>query len=105
MNQVAVYLWLTGNNELASSKNGCTVWARRYLLDEANNSCEKCGWGELHPVDRLPLVEVDHIDGDHTNNRRGNLQVLCPNHHSMTPFHRNRNKGNGRGYRRLPEGG
>lgn len=42
----------------------------------------------------LPL-EVEHIDGDATNNSEENLTLLCPNCHSLTRTYRGANKGNG----------
>lgn len=44
-------------------------------------------------------LEVDHIDGRHYNNTINNLRFMCPNCHSQTDTYKNRNKGNGRGYR------
>ena len=38
----------------------------------------------------IPL-ELDHIDGDRDNNQIGNLRVLCPNCHALTPTYRARN--------------
>lgn len=37
--------------------------------------CCVCGYAGI-------CVEVDHIDGDRTNNEIENLQVLCPTHHT-----------------------
>lgn len=42
----------------------------------------------------MPL-EVEHIDGDSTNNKEYNLTLLCPNCHSLTKTYRGLNKGNG----------
>lgn len=37
-------------------------------------------------------LQVDHIDGDSTNNARENLRGLCPNCHSQTETYCGRNK-------------
>lgn len=68
---------------------------RKRLLREGikDHRCELCGldaWGD-HPI---PL-ELDHIDGDRSNNTLGNLRLLCPNCHALTPTYRGRNIGNG----------
>lgn len=65
---------------------------RRAILTERGTACSVCGWDEKHPVDGLPLTEIDHIDGNASNNNPDNLRVLCPNCHSMTPTYRARNK-------------
>ena len=53
--------------------------------------CEECGWAEKSQDGRLPL-ELHHIDGDALNNCLSNLQILCPNCHSLKPNYRGRNK-------------
>lgn len=53
--------------------------------------CEECGWKKVSEDGRIPL-ELDHINGIRTDNRLGNLRILCPNCHSLKPTHRGRNK-------------
>lgn len=53
--------------------------------------CELCGWAEEALDGRIP-VELDHINGDHYDNRLDNLRILCPNCHSLQPTHRGKNK-------------
>lgn len=51
--------------------------------------CEECGWARMTPDGYLPL-EIHHINGDTMDNRLENLQILCPNCHSMKPNYRAR---------------
>ena len=53
--------------------------------------CEECGWAKRSKSGRLPL-ELHHIDGNSHNNRLENLQILCPNCHSLQPNYRGRKK-------------
>lgn len=65
---------------------------RNYLLNKFNNKCEKCGWGEINKYTNSTTLEVHHINGDCTDNREENLQILCPNCHSLTENFGSRNK-------------
>ena len=52
------------------------------LFQERDYRCECCGISEWNGQ---PLIlQVHHIDGNHNNNTRDNLQILCPNCHSQT---------------------
>lgn len=69
---------------------------RRYLFQRAENSCEKCGWNKINPVTQKCPLEINHKDGNFRNNRENNLELLCPNCHSLTSNFRSLNIGRGR---------
>lgn len=48
--------------------------------------CNKCNL-EKWLDEKIPL-ELNHIDGNHTNNELSNLELLCPNCHAFTPHYR-----------------
>lgn len=72
----------------------------RYLLEKNDCRCSKCGWAEINPITKQCPLEIDHIDGNAENNLEENLQLLCPNCHSLTPNYKNLNFGSGRLWRR-----
>ncbi len=51
--------------------------------------CECCQRTEWNG-DPIPL-ELHHINGDNTDNRLENLQILCPNCHAQTDHYRGKN--------------
>lgn len=65
---------------------------RLFLAGIKKPKCEICGWAELSIDGRIP-VELDHINGDSTDNRLDNLRILCPNCHSLQSTHRGMNQG------------
>lgn len=96
-----------GNNWTAdTAKQVSEVWRRKYesakfedlafgskrrrIIEEQGGACNKCGvsvwFGE-----QISL-EIDHINGDNSDDRRENLEGLCPNCHSITDTWRGRNK-------------
>lgn len=65
---------------------------RNKVIVEQNYKCNRCGldkWLEFKLI-----LEIEHIDGNHYNNERNNLEALCPNCHSLTLTWRGRNKQN-----------
>lgn len=64
---------------------------RNYMLKKSEYKCSKCGWGEVNPYTGLIPLQIHHINGDSTDNREENLQVLCSNCHSLTENFGSRN--------------
>lgn len=53
--------------------------------------CANCGCNGQWQQGTITL-DLDHIDGDTTNNTLSNLRYLCPNCHALTPTYRGKNK-------------
>lgn len=60
---------------------------KRKLIEDGvrKAECEDCGRTEW--MSKLIPLELHHKDGNHYNNDIGNLAILCPNCHSLTPNH------------------
>lgn len=87
--------WLNGK-ENGSSGEGVSERIRKWLHERHNSSCQKCKWSEVNPTTgKIPLT-INHIDGNWQNNRPENLELICPNCHSLTPNFGALNRGNGR---------
>jgi hypothetical protein len=71
---------------------------KRFLLKDRGHSCEMCKNSEWMSV-LIPL-DMDHIDGDATNNDLSNVRLICPNCHALTETYKGRNKGNGKRLKR-----
>lgn len=60
------------------------------LVTERGWKCEgRCGLSEWFG-EPIPL-EVDHIDGNHSNTKKENFRLLCPNCHVFTPTYKGKN--------------
>lgn len=84
---------------LKQLKKGSTATnesVKRWLLKELHWKyiCSVCGLVDWQGA-QLQL-ELDHIDGDSSNNEPSNLRFLCPNCHSQTDSFRGRNLNKGR---------
>jgi hypothetical protein len=91
-----VKLWLEGKHNGMRGKTQTSNWIKWFLIKERGNKCELCGWNEVNPYTNNVPIELEHKDGNFTNNHIDNLCLICPNCHSLTPTYRYLNKGKGR---------
>ena len=66
---------------------------KEYLMSIHDNKCEICGWSVTNQYTGVIPLQIHHINGDSTDNRIENLQLLCPNCHTLTENYGSRNKG------------
>lgn len=84
--------WKNGEKNGCSGQYALSKHIKRYLFEKNNCKCEKCGWGEVNAHTNTIPLEVHHVDGDYMNNKEENLQLLCPNCHSLTETYKSHNK-------------
>lgn len=70
---------------IKNSPHKSTYSLKNRLINEGikEHKCEKCGYTKK--------IEMHHINGDSTDNRLENLQILCPTCHSLTNNYRGKN--------------
>lgn len=82
---ISYYLVENGTNDSAMLK--------KLLFENGilQNVCSICGQLPIHNGRDL-VLQLDHINGIHNDNRINNLRILCPNCHTQTPTYGARNK-------------
>lgn len=77
-------------NKFKKDSNSKNSSVRKNLIQLRGYRCEVCGLSEWNGQ-ILPL-QVHHINGIRSDNRLENLQILCPNCHSLTENFAGKNK-------------
>jgi Zn finger protein HypA/HybF involved in hydrogenase expression len=89
---------LTQNEEIftENSRYSNVIVKARIIKDNLlEYQCNKCGIVDTWQGE-LIILDLDHINGDNTDNRLSNLRFLCPNCHSQTDTYKGRNKNSGK---------
>lgn len=79
-------------SEVLQTDSPCSSWnLKKRLFKEGvfERKCYRCGLTEW--LDEPISLELEHINGDHNDNRKENLTILCPNCHAQTPTYRGKN--------------
>lgn len=68
---------------LTEKSTGKSAYLRQRLIAEGRKKavCENCGLDQW--LGKSAPLELDHVNGDHFDNRIENLKILCPNCHAI----------------------
>lgn len=99
-NEEYIARWKNGEESGLTGRYGISRIIRAYLMDKYECKCQECGWGKENPKTHKVPLQIHHIDGDCLNNKEENLQLLCPNCHSLTETFGNLNKNSKRVFRK-----
>jgi 5-methylcytosine-specific restriction endonuclease McrA len=94
--QIGKQLKEIANNKILDADFSTLSYERlkKRIVLEQSSKCNHCG---IDSWNGKPItLELEHKDGNHSNNQRDNLEAICPNCHSQTETWRGRNKQNKR---------
>lgn len=98
-----VTAWLLGKESGTCARGeGARQFVRRYLCETYGERCADCGWNQVNQwTGRIP-VQIEHDDGDRSNNSPSNVRLICGACHTLTPNYMARNSDANRAKRGLP---
>ena len=73
---------------------------KKYLIHKHGEKCMECGWGEKNIHTNIVPIQLNHIDGNPENHNLENVELLCPNCHSLTEYFGRRGKGRKERYKK-----
>jgi len=91
--------WKSGilsGNYIGNVSLSVANFIKKYLFQKNNNACEKCGWSEINNFTKKIPLTIHHKNNNPYDTREENLELLCPNCHSLTESYGGSNKGKGR---------
>lgn len=88
LSKAANFNWISKESFLQRLNDGekfCDDTLKKKIIefDMLPFKCSECNLGNIWNGKRL-VLQLDHIDGIHTNNKISNLRWMCPNCHSQT---------------------
>lgn len=83
--------WQQGLENGLKGQFGISNHIKHYMFEKNHYKCEKCGWGQVNSYTGTLPLEIHHKDGDYRNNKEDNLELLCPNCHSLTDSYKGAN--------------
>lgn len=92
--------WKNGEEDGIVGRYEISNMIKRYLREKYNNSCQVCGWNKVNPITNSVPLQIHHMDGNCLNNKEDNLQLLCPNCHSLTETYGHLNRVSSRIFRK-----
>ena len=96
---VYIKKWKGGKFDGVVALEHLSAHIRRYIKEKYNHKCRKCGWSKMNKFTNSIPLHVDHKNGDCTDNREENLDLLCPSCHSLTENYGSLNKGKSKRYK------
>ena len=73
-----------------------SIMYKKFIYERDGEKCSNCGWSEINDFSGKIPLELHHIDCNPDNNDIDNLQILCPNCHSLTKNWKGITSGGGR---------
>lgn len=90
-NEYETYIerWKDGLENGLKGEYQISNYLQRYIKEKFDYKCCSCGWDKINPITGKSPLEIHHKDGDYSNNDEDNLELLCPNCHSLTDTYKN----------------
>jgi hypothetical protein len=88
--------WKDGKIKGNDKSGVLLVNIRKYIFKKYDNKCCKCGWSETNSYTKKIPLQIHHKNGNSEKSDEENLDLLCPNCHSLTPTFGSLNNGKGR---------